>query len=732
MAQAPALSSELTRLSIALSRALAAAARNWGLYPPEHPAVGASVQRLAAAIRDSSLGAAFAFGVTPETLLVAGLPLPAEPPVAEAARVLHDRDILQITFVGEVPDTGIHALLRLLATAADDLRRSGGPAAAWQQDGHPAIVIEQIDYEKILEDKDVGQPADRHDDIWKSLVNSIVQGHHEFDETQQHRLLDISRNIFDIGELATAVIEPKRNVDGSPLITTQAATVLAVFRHLTGVVRVLEPERVPEAIRNVAAATSALQPGVVLQMMQTDEGVHGEPIVATIAAAFDDEKVARLLATALARDGKASARLAQVFDTIAPDEERKRRVLTMTRSMLSEHDFGKSGQFRAVWSSMETLLLSYDETPYVSAAYQSSLEGAVARGEMLASRELPPELPEWIETLEQDNVRSLSVMLITDLLRIERQPDRAAEITRDMSMLVDDLLLAGDFVNALTVLGELRLATQRSVAPAAARAALTHAGESPALRDAASLIGEFDDAALRTFTECCQAIGPMAVTALLPVVQSEDETAACTRAKAIVSRFGSAAAVPLAPLAADDRWFVQRNAAILLGATRSPDAVAPLQALLRRHDPRVLRPAVAALAGIDDPAAARAVQTVLRAASGASRLAVVQALVDERDPRVVPMLARILSESDPFGEDHQVVLDMLDAVRQLTDDRAVPAVATVMKRKKFFGGKKARAFKTASVQALIAIGSPGAAKALADAAARGDRILKQVVRRVQR
>jgi hypothetical protein len=75
---------------------------------------------------------------------------------------------------------------------------------------------------------------------------------------------------------------------------------------------------------------------------------------------------------------------------------------------------------------------------------------------------------------------------------------------------------------------------------------------------------------------------------------------------------------------------------------------------------------------------------------------------------------------------------MLDAVRQLTDDRAVPAVATVMKRKKFFGGKKARAFKTASVQALIAIGSPGAAKALADAAARGDRILKQVVRRVQR
>ena len=49
-----------------------------------------------------------------------------------------------------------------------------------------------------------------------------------------------------------------------------------------------------------------------------------------IAASFDDYKVAELLATALSRDGKATARLARIFDTIAPDAERKQRVLRMT------------------------------------------------------------------------------------------------------------------------------------------------------------------------------------------------------------------------------------------------------------------------------------------------------------------------------------------------------------------------------------------------------------------
>ena len=113
MAQAT-LSPELTRQSIALARALSSASRNWGLYPPEHPTVEASVKRLAEAINRSVAGAVFTFGVTPKTLMVAGYPLPEEQSVTDAARLMHDHDILQMTFVGE-PDTAtLHALLALL------------------------------------------------------------------------------------------------------------------------------------------------------------------------------------------------------------------------------------------------------------------------------------------------------------------------------------------------------------------------------------------------------------------------------------------------------------------------------------------------------------------------------------------------------------------------------------------------------------------------------------------
>ena len=158
------------------------------------------------------------------------------------------------------------------------------------------------------------------------------------------------------------------------------------------------------------------------------------------------------------------------------------------------------------------------------------------------------------------------------------------------------------------------------------------------------------------------------------MLQSETETPAYKRAREVVRKLRRGRASAISPRSrtttAGSSSATPRRCSAL---TRSADAVPPLQSLLRRSDARVLRQAVAALAGIDDPAAARAIQTVLRAATGENRAAVVDALVAERDPRVVPMLARILADSDPFGEDHETVLDTLDAVRQLANEQAVGA-----------------------------------------------------------
>src|SRR6185437_806456 len=149
----------------------------------------------------------------------------------------------------------------------------------------------------------------------------------------------------------------------------------------------------------------------------------------------DDTRVAQLLATTLAIEGQASARLASVFNTIATDEDRKTRVLSLTRRLLAETDFGRQDAFSSLWSSMEELLLTYNERPFVSQSYRAGLDGIGARAEQMAC-DVPADLAPLLDTLGQDNVRRLSVTLLIELLTLERDPARAPELAADVAGLV--------------------------------------------------------------------------------------------------------------------------------------------------------------------------------------------------------------------------------------------------------------------------------------------------------
>jgi HEAT repeat protein len=244
--------------------------------------------------------------------------------------------------------------------------------------------------------------------------------------------------------------------------------------------------------------------------------------------------------------------------------------------------------------------------------------------------------------------------------------------------------------------------------------------------EAAELLNDMTDAEAALFAEVCRRIGPAATDALKVHLESEALTPGRARASAIIRTYGARGIGRLASVVGSKKWAAQRNAAELLGESGAAEAVPLLQPLLRGQDARVTAAAVRALANIKDPAAARAVHTVLRAATGEQRRAVVEALVALRDARVVPVLVRIIEESKPFGADHAIVLETLGALTEVGDDQAVPALATLMRQKKLLAWTKARAIKTNSLAALRAIGTPAATRAVEDAAKTGDRMLRKL------
>jgi HEAT repeat protein len=408
--------------------------------------------------------------------------------------------------------------------------------------------------------------------------------------------------------------------------------------------------------------------------------------------------------------------------------------MRLTKDMLRETDFGKSSQFKALWNAMESLVLSHDVRPYVSGIYGSSLDGADSRAGTIGIGELPPEFRNWIGTLEQQNIRHLSVSMMVDLLRLEHDAERGAGLTDDLKVVAEDLLLSGelDYASRVTEALAESSASETSVTQPACRRVLDELARSTALRETVGLLGDLEPVQFDAFHTVCRHVGPEAVEVLSVPMYHEAPSLDQRRAGDIIVGYGAAAVLRLAPLVNDERWFVQLNGVALLGRIAVPEAVPLLQPLLRKPDPRIAPRVVSALAGINDPAAARAIHTVLRTATGDLRRAIITALIQERDPRVAPMLERILNESEPFGRDHAIVLETMDALATLAGDRAVPPIATLIRRKRWLARRKNRALKRTGVSLLLRVGSPAASRVLDEGRTHGDRLLRRIIKDAER
>src|SRR5439155_2566649 len=119
----------------------------------------------------------------------------------------------------------------------------------------------------------------------------------------------------------------------------------------------------------------------------------------------------------------------------------------------------------------------------------------------------------------------LSVQLLIDLMNIETDAARASDIARDMEALAEDLLLSGSYDDALAVIKSLadRGGRTDAIGREACRRALDELGESLAMREAVSLLGELDEESWQALRRVIQTVGVSSVEALKPIVAVERE-----------------------------------------------------------------------------------------------------------------------------------------------------------------------------------------------------------------
>ena len=190
MAEVTPLSPEVSRSVSALARTLVAAARSWALYPPDHPAVRGSLDRLRTSLgeRDRRPGLRLRRDARHAARRRDRRSAAGRGPVAEAARVAararHPAAHVRRRRAGPRRS---RRCSRCCRRTRGRPRAAAGRRRSWAEEGDAAIAVEQIDFSQVLEDREVSIPVRRKDDLWRAIVRGRHSTAARADSTRPRR-----------------------------------------------------------------------------------------------------------------------------------------------------------------------------------------------------------------------------------------------------------------------------------------------------------------------------------------------------------------------------------------------------------------------------------------------------------------------------------------------------------------------------------------------------------------
>ena len=718
------------------ARACKTAARAVVLYPPAHPAIAATLGRIAEITAPPSLMEPLKINVLPGALLLDGR-APARPDqaIAELARLLHEHLIGEITVYPGGDVEAWRSFLLLLGCASDAVRADGGIGRLWMTMGGRHVELREIDYAEVLRERAGGQAA-----VWERVIANCLQGDAlDLDEEAIRALVGIANDQGRFAELV-AELDARATARGGG-VAAKTAALVRMLRGVAEAVAKAEPERLEPILRNMAAAVGQVAPEVMLELLSqrsaagagAGEQAGGPHVVGEIVRRMSDQTIASFVARNVIKEGTSTERLAQAFQALVPDQIQRHRLLSMAHDEVAASPLGQAAGFDSMWNNVSEMLTSYSDSSFVSDAYARELSGARTQAiEVERVSDDPPErIGAWLGTVATSAVRTLDLTLLLDLLRIEQDAGQWRDLMRPLVSQIEDLLLVGDFEAAQQLVAVLVTEVGpngTSGRTSSAARAIEQLVGGPMMRQIVSHLATIDDAQFGRVKDLCLAIGDVLVRPLAEALSTEERGRTRERLTALLISFGARGRQTVERLKSSPNPAVRRTAIYLLREFGGKDALPDLTLLLDDSEAQVQREAVRAILNIGTDAAYAVLQQALASGTVQSREAIMQSIALVRDERATPLFAYIVGHVDHRGALRSIYLRAIESLGALRDPEGIQALKEALYKGEWWAPRRTALLRAAAADALGRIATPEAIAVLREAVEAGSRGIRGAAR----
>lgn len=212
--------------------------------------------------------------------------------------------------------------------------------------------------------------------------------------------------------------------------------------------------------------------------------------------------------------------------------------------------------------------------------------------------------------------------------------------------------------------------------------------------------------------------------ALMRLIDSQEGQSRRNLINLLVS-FGEAARPKLEIYLFDDRWYVVRNMAVILGEIRSEKSLNSLSRAINHTDFRVKREVIKALTRIGGATVSSFLLRLLATAPEQFALMIINSLGALGDPAATQPLIEIALKKDIFHKNYELRKEAINALAKLRSHEATEALGRIVTKREFLGGVRYEDLQIAAVRALGRIGGDRSVELLGKAAAGRNRNVKR-------
>jgi HEAT repeat protein len=710
------------------------AVKSLQLYPPTSPVVNDAIERSYRSLAPLLDGGYIRLDVTPAFIRLGDHSVGARTPIVEQlARRLHGSGIARLHIDRHLEPGSLQKLSEIIATEPRAIDERGGIAQMFEEYRPRGILVEFLELDRLFGEAQ----EDEEEDIWEAILKG-------------YRLAVADDEAVDWEALASSLDRLQEfvgwlagNIDAIADRTgyENIDVLRFVIDRLGSISSALTSDHVDLLVLAVRQAFNQFDPNLLVELLADplelevdgDSGSEGAApgvsefpsglrsssgerktidVGSYIARGLDPDQAESLILHTLRTQQLSTPRLYGLFDRLTRDRPEREEMAHNIQSVLAEEVARgeRQSEFLSNWPRLLEVLNGESPRRFLSAEYEVGLQYLLAPADLDKAWPIDRIRPRLSE-MSKSFIALRKSLMVARLLDHDIDSASYRRLALELERSLQALLLENQFRTLQKLLKDLLSASKDEDRPAERRDIAAGVVERFYTRETiralvAASLGHSRQNAVH-ITEIIRARGTEVIPLLLDALADEQTQSVRQRLLRILPQMGDEVGELVVKRFDDDRWFVLRNLAMILGEVGSADMVEHLAPMVGHADPRVRREAIVAAIRLGGERVGPLLTDALDDDDPTALLTAAHGLGYHPHAPGTARLREFLESPNPRGQNTTLIQVAAVALGRLADTRSRAKLEQLARRPWLFAARR-RPARDAAEWALVALdGKPG-------------------------